>query len=289
MTQSFDTPLISAERLAVLLREQPQEVLVCDCSFDLFDENAGVRTFDEGHVPRAAYVHLSRQLSGPANGRNGRHPLPSREAVVRLFAELGAGDETPIVAYDGGEGLFAARLWWLARWVGHAPVAVLDGGLPAWKAAGEPLESGAAAARRPGDFSLRPALAAAVDYGEVRAGLDRGERLVLDARSPDRFRGENEKLDPVGGHIPGALNRFYRDNLAADRRFRPPDELRADFERLLGERPPAAVISQCGSGVTACHNLLAMEVAGMTGGALYGGSWSEWCAQPGAPVATGAA
>ncbi len=282
----MDTTLVSADRLAVLLRERPQQLLVCDCSFDLADENAGVRVFDQGHVPRAVYVHLSRQLSGPMTGRNGRHPLPERAAVARLFGELGADSSTQIVAYDAGDGLYAARLWWLARWAGHEAVAVLDGGLRAWKAAGEPLESGAAAARRPGAFPLRPALATAVDFGTLRASVESGERRVVDARSPERFRGENETLDPVGGHIPGARNRFYRDNLTDDGRFKPAAELRADFERLLDGDPPTAVISQCGSGVTACHNLLAMEVAGLSGGALYGGSWSEWCAQPGAPVAT---
>ena len=282
------TTLIQVDQLATLMREQPGHLLVCDCSYDLADTDAGVRAFDAGHLPRAVYVHLGRQLSGPVDDRNGRHPLPTCEAFARQMAELGAGDATQIVAYDTGDSLYAARLWWLARWAGHSAVAVLDGGLRAWKAAGQPVESGAAPARRPGDFSLRPPLAHSVDFAAVRDNLASGARRVIDARSPDRFRGENETLDPVGGHIPGAANRFYRDNLGADGHFKPAAELRAGFAEVMAGRPAADVISQCGSGVTACHNLLAMEVAGLGGAALYGGSWSEWCVQPGAPVASGA-
>ena len=281
--------LIQVDELAELMHERAEQLLVCDCSFDLADVDAGVRSFDDGHVPRAVYLHLSRQLSGPSDGRNGRHPLPPREAFAGVMAELGAGDETQIVAYDAGDGLFAARLWWLARWVGHGAVAVLDGGFRAWRAAGRPVESGAAAPRRPGDFTLRPPLAVGVDLAAVRDNLASGQRLLIDARAADRFRGENETLDPVGGHIPGARNRPYRDNLAGDGRFKPAAELRAGFADVIGSRAASAVISQCGSGVSACHNLLAMEVAGLPGGALYGGSWSEWCMQPGAPIATGAA
>jgi thiosulfate/3-mercaptopyruvate sulfurtransferase len=164
---------------------------------------------------------------------------------------------------------------------------VLDGGIAAWKAAGGALETAAPAARAPGAFPLRDSLVATVDYTQVLGLVGSAERLVVDARAPDRYRGENETLDPVGGHIPGAANRLFRNNLAADGRFKPAADLRAEFTALLGGRAPASVIHQCGSGVTACHNLLAMEVAGLGGAALYPGSWSEWCAQPGAPIATG--
>ena len=282
------TPLISADALHRLQTEQPEGVLVCDCSFDLGDPDAGVRTFMDGHVPHAVYVHLEGALSGHPTGSNGRHPLPEADTFSRAMSELGAGDDTQIVAYDAGDGLYAARLWWLARWVGHTRVAVLDGGLRAWREAGLPVETGAAPARRPGGFTRRAPLVAWVDHATVRENLETAASLVIDARSPERFRGENESMDPVGGHIPGAVNRFYKDNLA-DGRFKLAAELRADFDRVTGGREARTVISQCGSGVTACHNLLAMEVAGLPGAALYGGSWSEWCAQPGAPVATGVA
>ena len=233
-------------------------------------------------------MHLDRTLSGAKTGRNGRHPLPGQEDFVQAMAALGLDNDTQVVAYDNAGGMYAARLWWMLRWVGHAAVAVLDGGLAAWKAAGQPLQTGATAPRARGDFSLRPALVSCVDYDAVKANIDSRERLVVDARAPDRFRGENETLDAIGGHIPGARNRLFRDNLAADGRFKPAAQLRQEFDAITGGRPASELINQCGSGVTACHNLLAMEVAGLRGAALYAGSWSEWSAQPGAPIATGA-
>ena len=180
--------------------------------------------------------------------------------------------------------MFAARLWWMLRWVGHEPVAVLDGGLPAWQALGLPL-SGEALSRPQGNIELRSSLVTAVSAEDVLANLSNPVRTVIDARAPDRFRGENETLDPVGGHIPGAKNRFFKDNLQADGRFKPAEQLREEFSALIAA--PQAAIMQCGSGVTACHNLLAMEAAGLSGAALYPGSWSEWCADPSRPVASG--
>jgi thiosulfate/3-mercaptopyruvate sulfurtransferase len=193
--------------------------------------------------------------------------------------------------------MYAARLWWMLRWIGHAEVAVLDGGLGAWKAAGLPVASGVAsgadaAAEASVPAADRASLVTAVDREALLANLDQagqpGHRQVVDARSPDRFRGENETLDPVGGRIPGAVNRFFKDNLGADGRFKDAAQLRDEWTALIGTRDPASLVMQCGSGVTACHNLLALEVAGLPGAALYPGSWSEWSAWPGAPVATGA-
>ncbi|WP_321894929.1 sulfurtransferase [Paraburkholderia heleia] len=283
------TTLISAEQLAALAANANADLLVCDCSFDLTNPAAGLAMYRDAHVPGAVYLHLEDALSGAKNGQNGRHPLPSREAFAQALTKAGANDRTQIVCYDSAGGMFAARLWWLARWAGHADVAVLDGGLPAWRAANRPVERGDVPARTPGRFTLRDALVATVDFDSVRANLDGGARVVLDARAADRFRGENETLDAIGGHIPNARNRFFRDNLGADGRFKSPDVLKQEISGIAGTSDGAALIGQCGSGVTACHNLLAMEIAGMPGAALYPGSWSEWSSRAGAPVATGAA
>ena len=278
--------LIQPAELARLLREKPEAVVVCDCSFDLADHGAGRRAYEAGHVPGAAYLHLEEVLSGAKTGRNGRHPLPDRDALAAHMAALGVSDATQVVAIDAADGMYAARLWFLMRWLGHAAVAVLDGGLAAWRAAGQAIDVAPPRARPGGDLVARPSLVRTVDYDAVAAGAS-GDRLILDARAPDRFRGENETLDPIGGHIPGARNRFFRDNLTRDGRFKAPDVLRAEFAAVLRGRPANETVAQCGSGVTACHNLLAMEVAGLHGAALYPGSWSEWVAQPGAPVARG--
>lgn len=280
-------PLITATALQALLHEDRAAVLVCNCSFDLTDAGAGARSHAAGHLPDAQYVHLDQVLSAPKTGRNGRHPLPTREQFAERMAALGADDDTLVVAYDDADGMYAARLWWMLRWVGHARATVLDGGLKAWRELGGPLQFGAGAARPAGRFTLRPSLVEALTHAELREVLARGERQVVDARAADRFRGENETLDPVGGRIPGAVNRWFRLNLAPDGRFKPAEQLRDEWRALLGERRPGELVQQCGSGVTACHNLLAMEVAGLPGAALYPGSWSEWCAQPRAPVERG--
>ncbi|MDX3906664.1 MAG: sulfurtransferase [Pigmentiphaga sp.] len=281
------SPLISPQALHAL-QTSGKALLVCDCTFDLADPGAGERAYEAGHIPGARYVHLDRDLSGEPTGRNGRHPLPRREDFAVLMSRLGARDDTLVVCYDAVGGAMAARLWWLLRWAGHEASAVLDGGLAAWREAGLALEPGQARAPQPGAFSLRPPLVAAVDYDEMLANVGRSAgRVVVDARAPDRFRGENETLDPIGGHIPGAVNRFYRNNLQPDGRFKPASQLRAEFGALVGTTPAQQVVHQCGSGVTACHNLLAMEIAGLSGAALYPGSWSEWSSRPGSPMATG--
>ena len=297
--------LISAADLMARLRDAPESVLVLDASFELSDPAAGARSHAAARLPGSVYVHLDADLSAAKTGLNGRHPLPTPQAFCSRMAALGARDDQTIVAYDANGSMYAARLWWMLRWVGHADVRVLDGGLAAWRVAGGAVAGGAVAGGAVGGgalsgelvsaraaasnagFSLRPSLVTRIDHAALRANLGTDQTLVVDARAPDRYRGENETLDPVGGRIPGAANRFFRDNLAADGCFKPADQLRAEWLALIGDRAPAALAHQCGSGVTACHNLLAMESAGLPGAALYPGSWSEWCAQPGAPIARG--
>jgi thiosulfate/3-mercaptopyruvate sulfurtransferase len=282
------TPLIAAAAARDALAAEPGRWLVFDCQFDLADPSAGERAYVAGHLPGAVYLHLDRDLSAPKTPGSGRHPLPSREAAAARLAALGLRHDLPVLAYDASGGMYGARLWWMLRWLGHEAVWLLDGGLSAWRAAGGRLETGAPAARAPGDFTPRPPRASTIDYATLRASLGTPGRLVVDARAPDRFRGENETLDPVAGHIPGALNRWFKDNLGPDGRFKPAGQLRAEWLALMAGRQPVQLVQQCGSGVTACHNLLAMAQAGLDGASLYPGSWSEWCHQPDAVVATGA-
>ena len=279
--------LISAQQLADAQRTLPAPVIL-DCSFELTAPDAGHQAYEAGHVPNAMYVHLEHVLSAQKTGRNGRHPLPDREAFAASMAALGVNDDTQVVAYDNAGGMYAARLWWMMRWIGHRATAVLDGGIARWKAEGHAVSVETPVPRPSGNLRLREPLVRTLDFEAVRTNIDGKQLLVLDARAADRFRGENETLDPIGGHIPGARNRLFKDNLDADGRFKPADRLRQEFDAIRGGKPAADLVSQCGSGVTACHNLLAMEVAGLNGAALYPGSWSEWAAQPGAPIATGA-
>jgi thiosulfate/3-mercaptopyruvate sulfurtransferase len=328
----FPTTLISAQALMALIAGGLRPVII-DCSFDLTDGAAGARSFAEAHLPGAHYAHLERDLSGPKSPRGaiegGRHPLPSPAAFAATLGAWGVAPTTPVVVYDRQGATFAARAWWMLRWLGHGAVAVLDGGLQAWQAAGGALAHGADAAEPAGQASATadgpasaalagPASAAAAAAGPypLPAGLGiaigagdtgvaspavsglamptidaatllgrPGRMTVIDARAGERFRGESEPLDARAGHIPGARNRFFKDNLGADGRFKPAAALRAAFEAFGS--PPASVVHQCGSGVTACHNLLAMEHAGLTGSVLYPGSWSEWSADPARPVAVG--
>ena len=280
------TTLISAANLAELLAASADSVAVFDCRFDLVDTGAGEAAYATGHLPGAQYLHLDRDLSGRKTGKNGRHPLPSRDALVAALVDRGLKHGQQVVVYDAHGGMYAARLWWLLRWLGHDSVAVLDGGMQAWEAAGEPLTTDVS--RIPvGNFRAQPPLEVTVDAQSVLTNVTSRARIVIDARSPDRYRGENETLDRVGGHIPGALNHFFKDNLTAEGRFKSGHELRETFSALLGDTEPNRVILQCGSGVTACHNALAMEIAGLHGAALYPGSWSEWSADPARPIATG--
>lgn len=282
------TTLISPEALGALLGSGAP-VLILDTSFDLTDTAAGERAHLEAHLPGAHHVHLDRDLCGAKTGHNGRHPLPERSVFAATAGRLGITPSTQVVVYDRQGAMYAARLWWMLRWLGHAPVAVLDGGLAAWQAVGGAVESGAVMAASPQPaypiVSEPSPLVRAVDAPTLQAQL--GRIALIDARAPERFRGDVEPLDAQAGHIPGARNRFFKDNLAASGRFKPADELRGEFTTLLGERPTAEVVHQCGSGVTACHNLLAMAIAGLDGAALYPGSWSEWSSDPSRPVARG--
>jgi len=278
------TTLIDAEALATIL----DDCVLVDCRHDLTDPSVGAAAYRQGHLPRAWFMHQDTDLAGPKNGRNGRHPLPEREAMRRRLASIGLTDERQLVAYDDQGGMFAGRLWWLARWLGHRAVAVLDGGLQAWTGAGFPLTHELPKADRDEPLGERPSLVRMIDAASVLANIDSRECLLVDARSPERYRGEIEPLDPVAGHIPGATNRPFQQNLRPDGRFKPAEVLRGEFAALLAGRTPAQVIQQCGSGVSACHNILAMELAGLGGSALFPGSWSEWCADPARPVATGA-
>ena len=280
------TTLISAQDLAAHI-DRPDWVLV-DCRHDLMNLAAGRDGYAIGHLPGAVFGDIETQLSGAKRGADGvfrgRHPLPEKEALAETLRGWGVNDGSQIVAYDAHGGMFAARLWWLMRWLGHEAVAVLDGGMAAWQSIGQPLSTEVVAKPR-GGITLRAPFVPTVTVAEVLENVGKGERIVIDARAADRFRGENETIDPVGGHIPGARNRFFKDNLQPDGRFKDAATLRGEFAPLVDD--PRRAIMQCGSGVTACHNLLALEVAGMSGAALYPGSWSEWVGDPNRPVATG--
>lgn len=259
-----------------------------DCSFDLAEPAAGGRRFAERHIPGAAYLSLDEDLSSRPTGMNGRHPLPVPEALAERLAVLGVRKEQQIVAYDDAGGPYAARLWWLVKWLGHENVAVLDGGLQAWEAAGLPLASGEPEAREPGDFAVGTMPGRAVaGADDILESLEDRSLLVIDARAPERYRGDPNPLDPVAGHIPGARNRFFKDNLTPEGRFKPGEEIAREFVEVIGSTPVNEVVLQCGSGVTATHDLLAMEHAGLAGARLYPGSWSEWISDPARPVARG--
>jgi thiosulfate/3-mercaptopyruvate sulfurtransferase len=283
--------LISVEELSNYLNaSSPQPLLVLDCSFDLTNPAAGEQAFALTHIAGSHYVHLDRDLSSAKTGFNGRHPLPTRDDFVATMSRLGLKPETQVVAYDNAGGMYAARLWWMLRWLGHESAAVLDGGFTAWKAADKPATDDRTATSVPSNFVAGNSLVRVVNYSELRSQINQTEALlVLDARAPDRFRGENETLDPVAGHIPHARNHLFKNNIGADGCFKPATELKAMFEPILAGRSPSELVNQCGSGVTACHNLLALEVAGLAGSTLYPGSWSEWCAQSDTLIATGAA
>lgn len=280
-------PLIECESLAVLLATGSQSILVCDCRFELSDPAAGAAKFAQGHIPGAIFVDLEKSLTGSKTGNNGRHPLPLKEEFASAMAKFGANSDTYIIVYDADDSMFAARLWWMLRWIGHANVSVLNGGLRKWIDAGYAVTTEIPQRTSTGNINVHCSLTPTRNYEEVRNNVSDSKFLVVDARSPDRFNGRNETMDPLGGHIPGARNRFFKDNLTVRGEFKSPDELRREFSVVLRGYQATRTICQCGSGVTACHNLLAMEVAGLHGGTLYPGSWSEWCVQPDALIATG--
>jgi len=260
--------------------------LVVDCRFELADPAAGERAWRDGHIPGALYGHLDRDLSGPVTPRTGRHPLPPPESFAATLSRWGVGPGTQVVAYDASSGMFAARLWWMLRWAGHDRAAVLDGGLQAWLLAGGRLDRSVQQREAVG-FRAAWRHAMRLGTGEIEASLGTGDLLLVDARGPERYEGRVEPIDPVAGHVPGAVNHPCTWNVGPDGRFLPPAALQQRWLETLGGREPAAVACMCGSGVTACHDLLALEHAGLPGARLYPGSWSEWVRDPSRPVARG--
>jgi thiosulfate/3-mercaptopyruvate sulfurtransferase len=282
--------LISAPELQSLMASQ-KPLMVFDCSFELMQPTAGDAQYQQAHIPGAVRADLDRHLSAskgaPDAASGGRHPLPSREVFAAWLGSVGFAPETQAVVYDRQGGNYCGRLWWMLKWVGHEAVAVLDGGLPAWQAMGGPVESGTGAPPYAKNYPLAQAKIGLADTKYVANHLGKPVQTLIDARGAPRFRGEVEPLDPVAGHIPGALNRPFTDNFDALGKFKPTAQLRAEFDALLAGRDPTTVVHHCGSGVSAVPNLIAMEVAGLGRSALYAGSWSEWCSDPSRPFARG--
>ncbi len=258
--------------------------LIVDCRHSLADLLLGRRLYDEGHLPGAIFADVEHDLSGAATGHNGRHPLPEREAFAEFLRAHGCNDTTQLVAYDAGADMFAARFWFLARWIGHADVAVLDGGTAAWQAAGFPLVTGAPRSSVRGTLSVRAQLDGTLDARQVAALLSSSRCVLVDARAPERYRGDVEPIDPVAGHIPGARNRSFKENYDERGRMKSAAALRQEFAAFSH---PEHIVHYCGSGISAAANLLAMLSSGLEGMRLYPGSWSEWCADPTRPVERG--
>ena len=276
------TTLISVSDLAQHL-DDPAFVIF-DCRHELTNPEFGTAAYAQSHIPGARFAHLDRNLAAPLTGRNGRHPLPEPKVFAEWLSRMGVSNDNQVIGYDNAGGVYASRLWWMLRWIGHKNVAVLDGGWQAWIEAGHPVTA-EVPTPRPAKVTVN-VQETPVDAKYVLDNLQSPALVLIDARANDRFRGQNETIDPVGGHIPGAMNRFFKDNLTAQGLFKSPQQLRDEFRLLLDTVTPEKIVSQCGSGVTACHNLLAMEIAGLRGGRLYPGSWSEWIADPARPRAT---
>lgn len=278
------TTLISLDALASRINDA--QVVMFDCRHDLMKPQAGAEAYAAGHIPNARFAHSDKDLAGAKTGRNGRHPLPDPGAFMRWLGSQGVSRDTQVVAYDFSGGATATRLWWMLRhWLGHERAAVLDGGWEAWLAASGPVTQ---AVPMPTATTYAGAMCdVTVDADYIASQLNHSDAVVLDARSADRYRGEQEPIDPVAGHIPGARNRLYKMNLDDRGLFKPAATLRAEFESMLAGKRPEQIIHQCGSGVSACHNILAMEIAGLSGSRLYPGSWSEWCSDPARPVERG--
>ena len=296
------TTLISAEQLQALMKSG-KPLRVFDCSFDLTQPHAGGQNYLASHIPGAIYADLETALTArhgvpgahglitasgaDAPASNGRHPLPNREKFATWLSSVGMGNEMQAVVYDRNQANYCGRLWWMLKWAGHENVAVLDGGLQSWQVAGYPVNSGEESAHFQTNFLTGPERARLVDAQTVASQLGRPSQTLIDARATPRFKGEVEPLDPVAGHIPGALNRPFGLNLTPEGKFKPAEQLKAEFTALLGQRDPATAVHHCGSGVSALPNLIAMEIAGLGRTALYAGSWSDWCKDPNRPVAQG--
>jgi thiosulfate/3-mercaptopyruvate sulfurtransferase len=293
------TLLISVDELRAL-RASGAPHMVFDCSFDLMNPAAGEEQYRQAHIPGAVYAHLDHALSDhgtpDASGRpqphtdaasGGRHPLPAREKFDMWLSSVGFSNQMQAVVYDRQNSNYCGRLWWMLKWAGHDAVAVLDGGLQAWQAAGGEVAAGVEPSHFQSNFELRPPLRTLATTRDVEARLGQPGQTIVDARAGPRYRGEVEPFDPVAGRIPGALNRPSTENIGPDGRFKPPAQLRAEFEGVLAGRDPATAVHHCGSGVSALPNVIAMEVAGLGPTALYAGSWSEWCRDPRRPVEKG--
>lgn len=278
------TTLIAPATLAQHLTDE--NWIIVDCRFDLADPPKGEQQYLEAHIPGARYANLDRDLSGEKTGENGRHPLPTPEQMRERFGRLGIGPGKQVVAYDGDNSMYAARLWWMLRYMGHDAAAVLDGGLARWLRDGHAVRGGRET-WQPAAFVGAPREDWRVDADTILKHLDKPSPVLIDARAETRFRGEGETLDKVAGHIPGARNQFYQHNLADDKTFKSSEQLRTHWQQTLSGTNPENVVMYCGSGVTACHNLLAMEHAGLKGARLFPGSWSEWSANPQRPIEVG--
>jgi thiosulfate/3-mercaptopyruvate sulfurtransferase len=279
------TTLIGVDELRGLI--DTNAVTLLDCRFDLANTQSGRDAYLQAHIPAAVYADLNRDLAQPMGAASGRHPLPDRQDFAATLRRLGVEHRIQVVAYDEANGAFAARAWWMLRWMGHTKTAVLNGGMRAWAMAGGALESGEQH-HAPSHFIAQKPTVTWLTTRELEAALQDPARQLIDARAAERYAGAVEPIDPVAGHVQGAINLPMSGNLRADGLFLSPGELRRRFVASLGNTPPAQIISMCGSGVTACHNLLALEIAGLGGGALYAGSWSEWIRDPTRPIATGA-
>ena len=281
MMDHLYTTIISTEDLAQHISD-PSWAIV-DCRFDLAKPDWGFASYQEAHVPGAVYAHLDRDLSGPVTPETGRHPLPQVNVITQRLEGWGIGDQTQVVVYDASGGSFAVRLWWQLRFLGHIAAAVLDGGFPKWQREDRPVVFGVES-RPPAHFTPRPNPVLVASADEVERIRQDAQYRLVDARAPERFHGEREPIDPIAGHIPGAVNRFHGSNLDKEGTFLPPDRLRSQFQELLGNTPPENVVVYCGSGVTSIHHILAMELAGLPGARLYAGSWSEWIRDEKRPI-----
>ncbi len=280
----FSNTLVTTEDLAAHL-DDPNWVIL-DCRFTLTDTGAGRRAYEKAHIPGARYVHLDDDLAAPVGDTTGRHPLPDPHVLTEKLSGWGIGANKQVVVYDDSFGTIAVRLWWMLRWLGHPGVALLDGGYPKWLREKHPVDA-EVPAPNPGACACLPEPTQIVDAGDVLQASRTGEQIIIDSRDDRRFSGESEPLDLVAGHVPGAINYPFDENLDIDGTFLPPEALRENYQALLNGRPAWQVIHMCGSGVTTCHNILAMEIAGLSGSRLYPGSWSEWITDPSRPVATG--
>ena len=278
-----ETILVTTEELAKHL-DDPKWV-VFDTRHDLMDHAKGRRAYEAGHIPGAYFLDTESDLAGPKTGKNGRHPLPDLDEFAAKMNQRGVAPGVRVVVYDDMSGNFALRLWWMLGWMGHDQVALLDGGYPHWEKEGRPVTKEVPPPRT-GQFVPRPHLGGVVDAAFVERFREDPSIKLLDARNAERFAGMNETVDPVAGHIPGAINRFWQKNLNPDGRFKKPEQLRAEYADLLGATPAESVVHMCGSGVTSCHNMFALTLAGLSPGRLYPGSWSEWIADPSRPIAT---